>query len=517
MKFTKKFILFSSCAFFFLAVFLHDTSCFASAATALTNAVPVLVSLSTGEEQLYSIEVPSEATGLEVSLAGGTGDLDLYTRYGTPPDTDTYDCRPYLDGNDETCTHAVPSEGIWYIMTRGYTAGNATLTATYVTGHIPATPLSSGTPVSLSISRNEEQLYSIEVPSEATGLEVSLSGGTGDLDLYTRYGTPPDTDIYDCRPYLDGNNETCFHTEPSDGTWFVMVKGYLTGSSTLVATSTPTFATCSDGEKNGDEAGVDCGGSCTDTCGDGSIFVDQQLTSACLGGYSISDRNCTGSDGHAYSTINEAMQDIEDGAGGVIVIRGGIYGEEVTINRSGNQDAYLVIKAYPGESPIIDGGGSLPSTSYHDGLVSAAFRSYLHIQGLTIRNSRYMGFHAYHCDHIRIIDCTVHDVQDGGICFNIGTDILIDNCEVHHSNQEGSAAMHEAVTVRTVDTFEISNTVVHDCEEEGIDVKYHATNGSIHDCHLENNILFIDKAHHIDIHNNIINNSGILLGIETGG
>ncbi|MCI5223276.1 MAG: hypothetical protein D3924_11525 [Candidatus Electrothrix sp. AR4] len=264
-------------------------------------------------------------------------------------------------------------------------------------------------------------------------------------------------------------------------------------------------------------------GACPDVCAtlDGSIIVDNQLSGTCSGTYSISNRDCSGSAGDAYASINGAIQSIANGAGGIIVLRGGIYREEVDINRSGNQNAYLVIKAHAGETPIIDGGGSLPTTTYHDGLVSAAYRSYIQIQGLTIRNSKYMGFHAYHCDHVRVIDCTVYNVQDGGICFNTGTDILVDNCEVHHSNQEGPAAMHEAVTVRTVDTFEIKNTLVHDCEEEGIDAKYHATNGSIHDCHLYNNPnapnIYIDKANNIQVYNNALSTSGILLGIEVGG
>ncbi|MCI5222698.1 MAG: hypothetical protein D3924_08525 [Candidatus Electrothrix sp. AR4] len=495
MRFTKTYAAYITFfLFFFFATLAPDLSCSVYASTALTNTLPVSVSLSRGEEKFYSIEVPENVIELEVTLSGGTGDLDLYTRYSTPPSTSSYDCRPYLDGNNETCTHSAPADGIWYVMVQGYLAGSTTLTATYTT----PTSLLNGEAVSLSLSAGEENFYSMQVPADTGMLKVRLAGGTGDLDLYTRYSIPPSTSSYDCRPYLDGNNETCTHSVPADGTWYVMVRGYLAGNTTLTATL------------------------CSDTCPDDPIFVDQQLSDTCFGTYSVSNRDCSGSEGYAYPTINGAIQSMENGVGGTIDIRGGIYTEAVDINRSGKQDNYLVIKAHTGETPIIDGGGSLPSTPYHDGLVSAAYRNYIHIQGLTIRNSRYMGFHAYHCDHIRITDCTVHNVQDGGICFDTGTDVLVDNCEVHHTNQEGPAAMHEAVTIRTVDTFEVKNTVVHNCEEEGIDAKYHATNGSIHDCLLyENNPdypnLFIDKANNIDIYNNVLSSSGILLGIEGGG
>jgi nitrous oxidase accessory protein NosD len=181
--------------------------------------------------------------------------------------------------------------------------------------------------------------------------------------------------------------------------------------------------------------------------------------------------------------------------------------------------------AYPGETPILDGDGRFPTTSWHDGLIAADSRSYIHLHGITVRNSRYLGVHFYKCHHIKITNCTVHNTRDGGIIFNGaaegGTDVLVDNCEVHHTNQEGSAAMHEAVTIRAIDGFEVKNVRVHDCEEEGIDAKYQSTNGSIHHCRSYNNGtgIYIDKANTIDIYNNTLYNNGpgLLRGIEEEG
>ncbi len=56
------------------------------------------------------------------TISGGTGDADLYTRIGTKPTTLTYNCRPYLTGNNETCTFNAPAAGDYYVMIRGYTA-----------------------------------------------------------------------------------------------------------------------------------------------------------------------------------------------------------------------------------------------------------------------------------------------------------------------------------------------------------------------------------------------------------
>ncbi|MCI5146550.1 MAG: hypothetical protein D3923_13740, partial [Candidatus Electrothrix sp. AR3] len=198
LRYIKIFLFFGAATF---AVLAFDASSSVYAATALTNDVSVAVSLSGGEEAFYSIQVPADASELQVTLSGGTGDLDLYTKQGTPPNTASYDCRPYLGGNNETCTHPNPAEGTWYIMVRGFSSGTSTLTATYTAGSGGSgTELSNGVPEAVSLAAGEEKMYSIQVPANVTKLEVKIAGGSGDLDLYTQQGTPPDTGSYTCRP-----------------------------------------------------------------------------------------------------------------------------------------------------------------------------------------------------------------------------------------------------------------------------------------------------------------------------
>jgi secreted trypsin-like serine protease len=69
-----------------------------------------------------TITVPAGAQKLTVVMRGGTGDADLYVRAGAAPTTTTYDCRPYTDGPDETCTFNNPTPGTWHIAVRAYTA-----------------------------------------------------------------------------------------------------------------------------------------------------------------------------------------------------------------------------------------------------------------------------------------------------------------------------------------------------------------------------------------------------------
>jgi vibriolysin len=88
-------------------------------------------------------------------------------------------------------------------------------------------PLEKDRPVSgLSGTRNSKVYFSVEVPEGATDLRFSMSGGTGDADLYVRYNSAPTTTQYNCRPFSSGNNETCTFPTPAEGTWYVMINGF---------------------------------------------------------------------------------------------------------------------------------------------------------------------------------------------------------------------------------------------------------------------------------------------------
>ncbi|PTL76342.1 M4 family metallopeptidase [Vitiosangium sp. GDMCC 1.1324] len=104
--------------------------------TVLTNGVAKTgLSGATGGQQCFSLAVPSGATNLQFAMSGGTGDADLYVKFNAVPTTTTYDCRPYLSGNAETCTVAAPSTGTYYAMLNGYSAySGVQLVGSYTTG-----------------------------------------------------------------------------------------------------------------------------------------------------------------------------------------------------------------------------------------------------------------------------------------------------------------------------------------------------------------------------------------------
>ncbi|MEH0021898.1 MAG: PPC domain-containing protein [Desulfobacter sp.] len=109
-------------------------------------------------------------------------------------------------------------------------------------GSLPGeTELTSGSPLSgQSGSSGTWTYYQIDVPQGSSELTISISGGTGDADLYTRAGSKPTLSTKDCAPYLNGNYETCTHQSPWVGTWYVGVYGYSSYSGvTITATHTP--------------------------------------------------------------------------------------------------------------------------------------------------------------------------------------------------------------------------------------------------------------------------------------
>ena len=107
-----------------------------TAGSVLQNGVPVTgISGASGSQQFWTMSVPAGATNLKFTIAGGTGDADMYVRFGSAPTTTTYDCRPYLSGNTETCNIATAQVGTYHVMLHGYTAySGVSLTGSYSTG-----------------------------------------------------------------------------------------------------------------------------------------------------------------------------------------------------------------------------------------------------------------------------------------------------------------------------------------------------------------------------------------------
>jgi serine protease len=179
----------------------------------------------------FTLQVPAGATDLTFDMAGGSGDADLYVKFGSAPTTSSYDCRPYVGGNTESCPIANTQTGTYYVKVIGYSAfSGVSLTGSFTDNSGPGAVGGSASVTDVSVGRRAWQRYTIDIPAGMATLNVNMSGGTGDGDLYVRRGSQPTTATYDCRPYKTGNNESCSFNNPTADTWHISVYGYTAAS-----------------------------------------------------------------------------------------------------------------------------------------------------------------------------------------------------------------------------------------------------------------------------------------------
>jgi len=172
----------------------------------------------------YKFIVPSEATSVTITSSGGTGDADLYIKKGAEPTTTSYDCRPYKNGNNETCNFTTNVSGEYFVQLNAYSNySGLSLKASYEIG---STGGNSGSETNLSASTGNWVYYEVTVPAGATSFNVSIKDGSGDADLYLQQGSQPTKSSFVCRPYKNGNSETCTQTNPQAGVWHIGINAY---------------------------------------------------------------------------------------------------------------------------------------------------------------------------------------------------------------------------------------------------------------------------------------------------
>jgi Zn-dependent metalloprotease len=99
---------------------------------ALTNNVAKTgLQASTGSAWLFQLAVPAGASNVKFVQSGGTGDADMYVKFGSPPTDSSYDCRPYAAGNAETCNMTTQT-GTYHVRIKAYSSySGVSLTGSY--------------------------------------------------------------------------------------------------------------------------------------------------------------------------------------------------------------------------------------------------------------------------------------------------------------------------------------------------------------------------------------------------
>lgn len=201
-----------------------------------------------------------------------------------------------------------------------------------------------------------------------------------------------------------------------------------------------------------------------------------------------------------WKTLQHAADLAEPGTR--VYIRGGVYHQKLQISKGGSKDAGPVIFAgYPNERAVLDGEG-LPVDGL-EGMVEIHQASYVTIQQLEIRNYKTASrgdipagiyIHGSGMD-LSVLNNRIHSIAntatpegDGltgrdahGIAV-YGTEakealqgLIIDGNEVYDLVLGSSEAL---VVNGNVDTFEITNNIVHDSDNIGIDlIGYEGTVG----------------------------------------
>jgi hypothetical protein len=161
----------------------------------------------------------------------GTGDADLYVRKGDAPNESSHDCRPYLNGTDETCT--TTGSASFYVAVYGYsTSSDYELNITFTGESADDSDAPAETPAietthlneSGNVTEGDMKYYTVDVRAGQT--IVVKTEAANDVDLYIKMHQAPTTAAYDKRGYTASGNETLTYTANSDGALHVMVHGY---------------------------------------------------------------------------------------------------------------------------------------------------------------------------------------------------------------------------------------------------------------------------------------------------
>ena len=197
-----------------------------------------------------------------------------------------------------------------------------------------------------------------------------------------------------------------------------------------------------------------------------------------------SDSN-PGSQAAPWRHIQYAVDKV--GPGSTVYVMTGVYNETVTFHNSGSAGGgYITLQNYPGNTPVIDGTGI--AISGETGLIVIENKAYIKVIGFEVRNLKAGGVSAAfpagiwirgNGAFLEIRNNVVHDIENS--CSRCGAhgiavygrdpnasihDIIIDGNQVYNGKFGWSESM---VLNGNVEKFTVSNNIVHDNDNIGID------------------------------------------------
>ena len=133
--------------------------------------------------------------------------------------------------------------GTVYLRVKPYFSGGTNMTYTLAysaSGSQDTMGMTNGAPVTIaSVAQSGYRDLVLPIPAGQTNLLITLTGGTGDADLYVARDYLP-TSAYDYSSENGGNSESISVDNPAAGEWFIEPYGYAPSSNfTVRATYTP--------------------------------------------------------------------------------------------------------------------------------------------------------------------------------------------------------------------------------------------------------------------------------------
>jgi hypothetical protein len=168
-----------------------------------------------------------------------------------------------------------------------------------------------------------------------------------------------------------------------------------------------------------------------------------------------------------WRTIQHALDVLQ--AGQRALARGGTYAESLDIARAGTASAPITIENYPGERPIVNGGGQRP-------LEIGSTGAYLRVRGFVFENSPYNsgGNIDLYGHHLDISGNEVRNAQDQGIySAEESHHVQILGNWIHHN---GQGVFHQSHGIYLQgDDHLVANNVIHD-HPEGFGIQVYDRN-----------------------------------------
>lgn len=184
------------------------------------------------KDTLKQYSITAEADGpITIRLDSKSGDADLYVKKGGAATQSDHTFKSWNSGTrvDELVIQAKAGE-TYGIAVHGYKQSDFELVARgpKLGGQPAPAPARIDFHLGGSVAKNEEKHFSLDIKEDGE-LDVVLSG-SGDADLYLRFGAAPTRTEFDHRPYLDGSNERLKVKVKKGDQLFGMVRGYAESS-----------------------------------------------------------------------------------------------------------------------------------------------------------------------------------------------------------------------------------------------------------------------------------------------